>query len=115
MGYGVGDGNSRRDRFVGSGGMRADVGSEGISGRFDVVEGPTIESHEAILKFLLGGEGQRVPGLGTGVQLEILQADSASVRCDRPHDPAIRRVLIVAKLRVFLFHSKNLKNSCYAL
>ena len=85
------DGWPRRDRFIGSGGKRADVGLEGVSGHFDALslEGPTVESHEAILKILLGGDGQTVTWIGTCAQRGIPRADSACVPCEHLSTPPI--------------------------
>ena len=55
----------------------------GLSEAFCDVCRRTAETHDSILKFPLGGEGEKVSGLGHGAQLEVPRGDLEYMRCER--------------------------------
>ena len=62
MGSSLMDGSPRRDRFIGYGGLRADVVWEGLSGRFDALSDLLSDPVKRSSKFHLVVKPSRCPG-----------------------------------------------------
>ena len=91
MGSSLMDGSPRRDRFIGYGGLRADVVWEGLSGRFDALSDLLSDPVKRSSKFHLEVKPSRCPGSVP----PISSASEHRIRRTCCCEPSRRRRLLV--------------------